>query len=105
MPARARKFWFNINAELIIYGATEPNAQVTLAGRPITLRPDGTFSFHFALPDGNYKLATTAISAENELRQATLNFSRHTEYSGEFGMASAGSTPQNPSLEPPPQAE
>jgi Uncharacterized protein conserved in bacteria len=98
-------FWFNINAELIIYGATEPNAQVTLAGRPITLRPDGTFSFHFALPDGNYKLATTAISAENELRQATLNFSRHTQYSGEVGMPSAGSTPQNPSLEPPPQAE
>ena len=99
-------FWFNINAELIIYGATEPNAQVTLAGRPITLRPDGTFSVHFALPDGKYLLAATAVSQENELRQATLNFSRQTEYSGEVGLPRAGSTsPQNPSLEPPPQAE
>jgi hypothetical protein len=97
----ARKgFWFNINAELIIYGATEPNAQVTIAGRPIMLRPDGTFSLHFALPDGNYELTATAVSPENELRQATLNFSRQTEYSGDVGEH-----PQNLSLERPPQAE
>ena len=25
-------FWFNVNAELIIYGATEPNATVTIGG-------------------------------------------------------------------------
>jgi hypothetical protein len=98
-------FWFNINAELIVYGATDPNAQVTLGGRPITLSPDGTFSVHFALPDGKYVLPATAVSQENELRQATLNFSRHTEYSGEVGLPRAGGTPQNPSLEPPPQAE
>jgi hypothetical protein len=93
-------FWFNVNAELIVYGATEPNAQVTLGGRPIALRPDGTFSFHFALPDGKYLLAATAVSPGNELRQATLNFSRRTDYSSEVGAQ-----PQNPSLERPPQAE
>jgi hypothetical protein len=93
-------FWFNINAELIIYGATDPNAQVTLAGRPINLRPDGTFSFHFALPDGDYVLTATAVSPENELRQATLNFSRHTNYSGEVGAH-----PQNSTLEQIPQPE
>src|SRR5262249_2916243 len=37
---RARKFWFQIDAELIVYGATEPNARVTLQGEPIKLRPD-----------------------------------------------------------------
>jgi hypothetical protein len=88
-------FWFNVNAELIIYGATEPNAQVTIGGRPIQLRPDGTFTCHFALPDGDYALAATAVSPQNELRQATMNFSRHTKYSGEVGAY-----PQNPSLEP-----
>jgi len=98
-PVR-KGFWFNINAELIVYGATDPNAQVTLGGRPIRLRPDGTFSFHFALPDGGYVLAATALSQENELRQATLNFSRHTEYSGEVGAH-----PQNPSLDQLPQPE
>jgi uncharacterized protein len=98
-PVR-KGFWFNVNAELIVYGATDPNAQVTLGGRPIRLRPDGTFSFHFALPDGEYMLAATALSQENELRQATLNFSRHTEYSGDVGAH-----PQNPSLDQLPQPE
>ena len=93
-------FWFNINAELIIYGATEPNAQVAIAGRPIKLRPDGTFSCHFALPDGDYVLTATAVSPENDLRQAAMNFSRHTNYSGEVGAHT-----QNPSLERLPQPE
>jgi hypothetical protein len=93
-------FWFNVNAELIIYGATDPNAQVTLAGRPIKLRPDGTFSCQFALPDGEYALAATALSPDNELRQAALNFSRATNYSGEVGAH-----PQDPTLEQIPQPE
>jgi hypothetical protein len=93
-------FWFNVNAELIIYGVTEPNAQVAIAGRPIKLRPDGTFSCHFALPDGEYALTATAVSPKNQLRQATLNFSRHTHYSGEVGAH-----PHNPFLEQIPQPE
>ena len=32
-------------------GATEPDAAVTIGGRKIQLRKDGTFSFRFALPD------------------------------------------------------
>ena len=36
---RGRKFWFQLDAELIVYGATEPNARVTLQGEPIKLRP------------------------------------------------------------------
>ncbi|HWI59320.1 MAG TPA: DUF4912 domain-containing protein, partial [Bacillota bacterium] len=39
-PARGRGFWFNVNAELIIYGATEPDATVSIGGRQIRLRPD-----------------------------------------------------------------
>ena len=82
---QAKGFWFNVNAELIIYGATEPDAKVTMAGRPIKLRPDGTFSFHFALPDGQYHLGITATSAANDQRQAQLNFGRRTEHTGEVG--------------------
>jgi hypothetical protein len=102
---RPKGFWFNINAELIIYGATEPNAQVTIAGQPIQLRPDGTFTCHFALPDGNYALAATAISPENEQREAKMTFSRHTKYSGEIGLPGSDSTPQNSPLERIPQPE
>jgi hypothetical protein len=83
---KRRGFWFNVNAELIVYGATEPDATVKIGDRKIKLRPDGTFSFRFALPDGNYSLPAVATSAdEEESRAAALKFSRDTKYRGEVG--------------------
>jgi len=97
-PAEQRPagFWLSINAELVIYGATEPGASVTLGGRPIALRPDGTFSCRCSLPDGDHAVTVSAMSAEGELRQATLKLSRSTDYRGEVGAA-----PQDASLQPP----
>jgi hypothetical protein len=89
-------FWLNVNAELVVYGATEPDARVTFGGRPVQLRADGTFSCRFALPDGFYQLAVEATSARGEMRQAELDFSRNTRCSG-----SVGSQPQDPALKPP----
>jgi len=95
--ARPSGFWFNVNAELIIYGATEPGATVTIGGRVIKLRPDGTFSYRFALPDGTYELPAVATAADGEdSRSAALAFSRRTEYRGEVGAH-----PQDPRLKPP----
>src|SRR5208282_1444107 len=95
--ARPKGFWFNVNAELIIYGATEPDAKVTLGGHEIKLRPDGSFSYRFALPDGKYDLPAVAVSADNtDARAANLKFSRETEYLGDVGAH-----PQDPSLKPP----
>lgn len=97
MPGRERKFWFKVNAELIIYGATEPDAKVTVAERPVKLRPDGTFSFRFALPDGRYGLPAVAGSADGvEVREAILEFSRTTDYRGQVETH-----PQDPSLRSP----
>ena len=80
-------FWFNVNAELIVYGATEPSAQVTIGGRVIKLRPDGTFSYRFALPDGQYELPAIATSADGtDSRSAELKFARSTRYKGEVGQ-------------------
>ena len=94
---QAKGFWFNVNAELIIYGATEPNAKVTLGGHEIKLRPDGSFSYRFALPDGKYDLPAVAVSADGtDGRAANLKFSRETEYLGDVGAH-----PQDPSLKPP----
>lgn len=79
-------FWFNVNAELVIYGATEPGATVTIGGELVPLRPDGSFSFRFALPDGQYALTLTALSADGtDWRAAELRFSRVTESAGEVG--------------------
>jgi hypothetical protein len=94
---RRRGFWFNVNAELIIYGATEPDAKVTIGDRPIKLRPDGSFSFRFALPDGRYELPAAARSADGEeTRRARLRFRRETKYEGEVGEHA-----QDKNLKPP----
>lgn len=94
--AQEKGFWFNVNAELIVYGATEPDATVSIAGRKIKLRPDGSFSYRFALPDGNYEMPVVAISADGtDGRAAELKFSRGTEIRGDVGAH-----PQDSSLQP-----
>jgi hypothetical protein len=83
---RKTSFWFNINAELILYGATEPDATVSIRGREIKLRPDGTFSYRFALPDGKYELPVQAVSAGgDDRRAANLQFSRASQFTGDVG--------------------
>jgi hypothetical protein len=95
--SRPRRFWFKVNAELIIYGATEPDASVTIADRPIKLRPDGTFSFRFSLPDGRYQLPAVATSGDGvEAREARLEFGRSTEFRGQVEAH-----PQPAELRPP----
>jgi hypothetical protein len=94
---RRKGFWFNVNAELIIYGATEPDAEVKIGERVIKLRPDGTFSYRFALPDGRYELPAVATSSDKtDSRSAGLSFSRATEYKGDVGKH-----PQDPRLKEP----
>jgi hypothetical protein len=90
-------FWLNVNAELVVYGATEADATVMIAGRAVKLRPDGSFSCRFALPDGEFELPVSAISADQtDGRAAELKFSRQTGYCGEVGAL-----PQDPKLKPP----
>ncbi|MEW6157968.1 MAG: DUF4912 domain-containing protein [Verrucomicrobiota bacterium] len=92
-----RGFWFNVNAELVVYGATEPDAEVMIGERRIKLRPDGTFTFRFALPDGEFELPAHATAADrSETRTAHLRFGRKTAYRGEVGQHA-----QEASLKPP----
>ena len=91
---KPKGFWFNVNAELIVYGATERDATVSIGGRKIKLRADGSFSYRFALPDGHYEMPIVATSAdESDGRAAELQFNRSTEYRGHVGAH-----PQDPSL-------
>lgn len=81
--APAKPFRLKVNAELVIYGATEPDAVVSIAGRPITLRSDGSFSCRFALPDGHHALAVLATSADGaDARWVDLEFTRDTRGGG-----------------------
>ncbi len=64
LTPQERKFWLVLNTELIVYGATEPNATVRVLGEPIKLRPDGTFTLRFALPDGVQYIPVVANSVD-----------------------------------------
>ncbi|XGV97176.1 MAG: DUF4912 domain-containing protein [Leptolyngbya sp. BL-A-14] len=78
-PIRARKFWLIADAELIIYGATEPDATVTIDGRPIQLNPDGTFRFHMSFQDGVLNFPIIAVAADGEqTRSIHMTFNRET---------------------------
>ncbi len=77
---KERKFWFTMDAELIVYGATEPTAKVTLQGEPVKLRPDGTFTMRFSLPDSRQIIPATAVSADGvEERTIVLAVERNTK--------------------------
>ncbi len=81
-----REFFLHVNAEVIFYGGTHPNAKVTIAGKPVQLNPDGTFRHHFIFPDGTYEIPITATSPDGvETRSATLTFDRSTARTGDVG--------------------
>lgn len=65
-PPRERPFWLVVGTELIVYGATQPDATVTIEGAPVTLRADGTFTVRYALPDGERAFPITGTSAEGK---------------------------------------
>lgn len=76
----ARHFRFVLNTELVVYGATEPDASLTVQGRPVQLRPDGTFTLRFALPDGEYSVPAIAVSHDGiSTREITPTVRRATQ--------------------------
>ncbi len=80
MSSLSRKFHFEIDAELVVYGTTEPNAKVTLQGENVQVRPDGTFTVRFSLPDSRQIIPAVASSADGvEERTIVLAVERNTK--------------------------
>jgi hypothetical protein len=80
MPSKDRKFFFELDAELIVFGRTEPGARVTLQGEVIKLRPDGTFTKRYSFPDGRQIIPAVAASADGiEERTIVLAVERNTK--------------------------
>jgi hypothetical protein len=80
-PVRSRKFWLVADAELIVYGATEPDATVTIGGKPIQLNPDGTFRFQMSFQDGLIDYPIFAVAADGEQNRAIhMKFNRETPH-------------------------
>ena len=60
----ARQYWLRADAELVVYGATEPGSQVSVSGMKVSVASDGTFSVRIALPVGELPIEVTAESAD-----------------------------------------
>ena len=81
LPARQRSFWLVADAELIVYGATDPAATLSVGERVLPLSEDGTFILHATFPDGEQQYPIRAVAADGEQRRSiTLDFHRSTPH-------------------------
>jgi|GEM_PF-441824 len=62
MGGEADQFFLEVWTELILHGRTHADATVTVEGKKVNLRPDGTFTLRYALPVGDYKYEVTGVS-------------------------------------------
>ena len=77
--ARQRSFWLVADAELIVYGATDPSASLTIGEEPVPLTPEGTFRIQVPFRDGQQHYAIKAVAADGEQkREVTMAFQRTT---------------------------
>lgn len=73
-------FPFEIDAEMVVFGAAEPGSRVTIKGEPVRLQPDGTFMVRFDLPDRRQVLPIVASSGDGvEQRTIVLAVERNTK--------------------------
>ncbi|MCP9939181.1 DUF4912 domain-containing protein [Synechococcus sp. Cruz CV12-2-Slac-r] len=79
VASRQRSFWLVADAELIVYGATDPAATLTIGEEIVPLSADGTFRVQVPFRDGqqNYPIKAVAVDGE-QTRNITLEFERTT---------------------------
>ena len=79
LMARQRSFWLVADAELIVYGATDPAARLSIGGEEVPLSADGTFRIQVPFRDGQQLYPIEALAADGEQRRnITLEFRRTT---------------------------
>ena len=76
---RQRSFWLVADAELIVYGATDPTASLFIGDQQVALSSDGTFRVHVPFRDGQQLYPIRAVAADGEQeRSIRLEFERRT---------------------------
>jgi hypothetical protein len=74
------RFQFAVDAEIIVYGAANRDAHVTVQGEPVQLRDDGTFAVRLNLPDRRQVIPIVASSYDGvEQRTTILAVERNTK--------------------------
>jgi phosphate transport system substrate-binding protein len=60
-------FWVVVDAELVLHGATEEGANVTIDGQKVKVNPDGTFKLTIPFVDdlASYHITATSVNREH----------------------------------------
>lgn len=80
VPGGRPEFAFMVDAEVIIFGSTMPDANVTLLGEPVKVRSDGTFTMRLSMPDKRQVIPVVAASKDGmEERTIVVAVERNTK--------------------------
>jgi len=76
---QSRSFWLVADAELIVYGATDPSAKLFIEDEQVPLANDGTFRLQVPFRDGIQNYSIKAIDKDGvDSRNITMKFERAT---------------------------
>lgn len=73
-------FEFRVEAELVVHGATHPDAELTVLGERIPLEKDGTFCCRIVFPEGRQVIPAIVVTpCGTEQRTIVLGVERNTK--------------------------
>ena len=79
-------FELEVDAELVVYGVTQPGAYLTLQGEPVKVHADGTFRVRVEMPNRRQVLPIVASTADGASRQTVvMAVERNTKSMGPAG--------------------
>jgi hypothetical protein len=61
-----------VDAEMVVYGATQPTAAVTIGGQPARVQTDGSFAMRVNLPDKRQVLPVVVTNCDGTQQQTTV---------------------------------
>ena len=68
-PTFRTDFQLDVDAEMVVYGVTQPDARVTLQGEPVRVQSDGTFRVRVDMPNKRQVLPIIATASDGGRRQ------------------------------------
>lgn len=71
---------FQIETEMIVYGMTSPESQVTVDQEWVAVQPDGTFMLRFDLPEQGRQMLTIDSTNREESKKIILTLERITKF-------------------------
>lgn len=59
-----KDLWLIADCEIVLYGATLPDAELTVGGKKVNINSDGAFNLRFSFPDGVTDIPVKASSGD-----------------------------------------